>query len=265
MFQLLRYTSVSKISSLNFICDKLKESFFYFKKGDLVVIGAKPFYGKTSFFYDFLVKSIKKNKKCLLLDFSVDRDVSIAKLLSRYAETDYDLLIKNRLNRTEFNRYVAFQKELIDSKRVVIPSSVDFNIVEKLDKYLKKYNEHDNEKIEYIFLNFIQLFKTVNESYRYDTVSSIVLRLKQIAVRHGVTVFATSTFNRKFEDREDKKPRITDLRDSGAIEDCADYILLLDGYEEKQLAEKRLYVFSNHSSEPTTIKYKFSPKTKVFI
>jgi replicative DNA helicase len=266
MFAHLKYTDIPRHTASNDLCDKFKDNFFYAKKGDFIIIGSKPFYGKSTFLYDLIARSLQKKRVSLLIDFSINKNVSASRLISRYAEVDYDLVFSDKLMSQDIEKYKKAQKDIINQENLLIPDIIDYSIINKLDDKIYEYNIKHKEKIEYVFLDFLQLFESDNQSYRYGDVSSMSRKLKHIAIKHNLVVVATSTFNRKYEDREDKTPKITDLRDSGAIEDCADYILLLDGYSNNKLStDKKLYVHSNHSNVAKILKYKFFHKTKIFI
>lgn len=263
MIEVVSNITVPKHELPQFLCDKFKKSFQYYKQGDLVVIGAKPFHGKSSFLYDLLVKALEKKKKSLLIDFSTNRSFSLSKVAARYAQINHTDLLKATLTESSLEAYNNAQQEIRKSKSLFIPQKIDFAVIDQLESYFTKCC--NKEKIEYLFVDFLQIFG-MNPLYgRYAEVSAIVLKLKQLAIKHGLIVFATSTFNRKFEEREDKTPKVTDLRDSGAIEDSADYILLLDGYSNEESVRKEVHIYSNHSNSPTKVTYNFFPKAGIFI
>lgn len=196
-----------------------------FKGGDLIVIGARPSVGKTAFALNLALKMGKGNHKAVPV-FSVEmRSDSIC----------YRMMAGiSGINNNDFKSGVAFENE---SKKVYAIAELS-----------KKYNVYVNDKsaikvsqmkaalikfmkdhpIQAIVIDYLQLLKGSRKfNTKNEEVSEISRDLKLLARELDVPVIVLSQLSRNIEQREDKRPRMSDLRDSGSVEQDADVIMML--------------------------------------
>ena len=160
-------------------------------------------------------------------------------------------------------------KKIINNYNIVIDETASLFARKMLQKarYYKKHNE-----IEVIIVDYLQLMQGDKQNGRVEEVSSISRALKQMAKELNVPVIALSQLNREVEKRADKRPMLADLRDSGAIEQDADVVLMM--YREsmyRSLNEgepdiTEIFVAKNRNGEGGFMtKLLFIPKTAMFV
>ena len=189
------------------------------EKGNLITIGARPAMGKTAFMTSILYNFLKQDKKCLL--FSLEMSISryLKRLIAQVGEIEL-----YSLNNNEF--LDDRKKEEIKTALDII-SSFDLSIFDdtyKLDEICKKI---ETEKPEYVFIDYLQLLEIPHKKQRSEAITNIMLDLKQIAKENNCIIFISSQLSRALETRYDKRPMLSDLRESGDIENISDVVLLI--------------------------------------
>lgn len=193
-----------------------------FKGGDLIIIAGRPSMGKTAFAL-FLAHDMA-NKDQPVLFFSLE--MQAAKLVNRYIQAE------TGLSKYDFERKLTPKEwELIDgvaAQRENIPMFIDdsANItlahIQAKSKIFKK-----NNAIRAIFIDYLQLLNIHQNKnqLREQAIAEVSRSLKSLARELNVPIFLLSQLNRAVESRPDKKPMLSDLRESGAIEQDADIVI----------------------------------------
>lgn len=196
-----------------------------FSPGQLVIIAARPGVGKSSLALN-MAENISRNLgTCLFFSLEMSIFQLIQRLLSSVCSIDLSKIIRNKLKDSDFSRLyrssVAIYKYPIYffDQALISPSSVK--------SYIRSF-ARKNQMPKVVFIDYLQLMKleTKTES-KYIEVGEITRALKILARELNITIVLLSQLNRKSESREDKRPSISDLRDSGSIEQDADSILLI--------------------------------------
>lgn len=196
------------------------------QKGDLVIIAARPSMGKTAFAinlaYNIVVKSklpiiffsIEMPKEQIAQRFlSLESSVPLAKIRNA------TLTIQDMDRIAEAISILSEQPIFIDDSPVI--STIDIRIKSRKVKVEKK-------QLGAIFIDYIQLIKGEEKSEsRVQELSEISRSLKALAKELNVPVIALSQLSREVEKRQDKRPLLSDLRESGAIEQEADLVMFL--------------------------------------
>lgn len=202
-----------------------------FRPGDLVVLAARPGMGKTAFALNLLERVAVQDKKAVLM-FSLEmpRDQLVVRLLSSLGRVSHDNLRRNRLQPADKSKLATAGSMLRDT---VI--HVDDSSQPSLSQIRAKARRLKREgKLDLLIIDYLQLLQAKAES-RQNEVSLISRTLKSIARDLEVPVLALAQLNRKAEDRTDHKPMLSDLRESGSIEQDADMVMMLmreDYYNE---------------------------------
>lgn len=245
------------------------------RKSHLIVIAARPAMGKTAFLltmaknmadngHPVLIFSLEMSKNDLgqrLL--SMSSEISIGKINGQYGEiSQLDKIILQR------------QSDILSKDPLFIDDASDLTIYEIATKARQMKREYN---IECIFIDYLQLMKGNGKfNNREQEVSSISRSLKQLAKELDVPVIALSQLNRGVEARsgDNKKPVLSDLRESGSIEQDADMVLLLHRPEYYNIEEDEngnstrgradVIIAKNRSGATMTLKMKFIPEFTKF-
>ncbi len=201
-----------------------------FQKGDLAIIAARPSMGKTAFSLD-LARHACLNYQMSVAYFSMEMSaMSIAlRLLSSSAKINLHELRQGKLRSGQWKQLAMAIESLSDAK-LYIDDTGSLGLTEMRARSRQLKQQHD---IDIIFLDYMQLMKPPKAQSREQEVAQISRGLKGLARELEVPVVALSQLSRAVEQRGgDKRPQLSDLRDSGAIEQDADVVMFI--YRAKQ-------------------------------
>lgn len=221
--------------------------------GQLIVMAARPGIGKSTAALDFArATSIKHGMASVVFSLEMSRIEITMRLLSAEARVHLQNMRNGRMSEDDWARLARRMGE-IASAPLFIDDSPSLNMMELRAKCRRLKQKHD---LKLVILDYLQL---MNPGKRLDSrqqeVSEMSRSLKLLAKELGVPVVALSQLNRQAETRADKKPQLSDLRESGAIEQDADMVILLhrdDAYEkESPRAGEADFVVAKHRNGPT--------------
>jgi len=192
------------------------------QKSDLIIIAGRPAMGKTAF-----ALSVARNVANLhsVAIFSLEMsDVQLAKrLISAEAQVEGDKLRSGNIREDEIKRLNDANNKL-GELRMFIDDTPAISIFELRAKCRRLKMKHD---IGLVLIDYLQLMTGEKTNNREQEISTISRNLKAIAKEINVPVIALSQLSRKVEERSDKRPLLSDLRESGAIEQDADLVMFL--------------------------------------
>jgi replicative DNA helicase len=198
--------------------NKLTEVSRGYCPGQLIVIAGRSSMGKTALACDSLLA-----QKVKVLTFSLEMSsvVLIQRLIANHADVDFRKLVDNKIPPDKVdrvNKAIAFLKNSnihIDDTPCLAPS-----------QFIEKCEEHPDAKL--VVVDYLQLMRHDNGSLsKVHALDDICQQLREYAKTRGVPVVLLSQLNRKADERDSHEPRLSDLRDSGGIEQVADVVLLL--------------------------------------
>jgi replicative DNA helicase len=196
---------------------------------DLIILAARPSMGKTSLALD-MVRNIAMNEKKSVAIFSLEmgKDQLVDRLLSAEADVDLWKMRTGKLNDVgpdnDFERIGHALGRLSEAK-IFIDDSGSVNIMELRTKARRLQAEHD---LDIIVVDYLQLMQGRSTENRVQEVSEISRSLKILAKELNVPVLALSQLSRNVEQRgSDKRPQLSDLRESGSIEQDADVVMFI--------------------------------------
>ena len=208
---------------------KLDDITFGLQNSDLVIIAGRPAMGKTAFALS-LAKNIAADQKIPMAFFSLEMsDVQLAnRLISNACGIDSKKLQSGQLDRLEWDRLDKHLGILTDAP-LYIDDTEALSVMDLRTKARRLKQEHD---IRLIMIDYLQLMTANGMRYnnRQEEVSLISRSLKGLAKELNIPVLALSQLNRGVESREGvegKRPQLSDLRESGAIEQDADMVVFL--------------------------------------
>ena len=198
-----------------------------FQRGDLIILAARPSMGKTAFALNAAIFSLEMPAEQL-----------ISRMLSAKSRVPGGQLRTGFLNNNEWNQLNEAAADLKATK-IFIDDSPNVRVSEIYSKCRKLQAEHG---LAVILIDYIQLITGSgrNPDNRQQEVSEISRGLKGLARELQVPVIALSQLSRSVEKREDKRPMLSDLRESGALEQDADIVMFLyrDEYYQREKSEE---------------------------
>lgn len=195
---------------------------------DLVILAARPAMGKTAFALS-MAKNIAIDQGIPLAFFSLEMsNVQLMnRVISNVTEIESDKLKTGQLKPEEWQRLDGRMKQLY-GKPLFLDDTPSLSVFELLTKARRLVREHG---VKIIMIDYLQLMNASGMNYgsRQEEVSTISRALKGLAKELGIPILALSQLNRGVENRAegDKRPQLSDLRESGAIEQDADMVCFI--------------------------------------
>lgn len=206
-------------------------------KGDLIILAARPSVGKTAFMLEVIRhQAVNLGKKILVFSLEMGQDQLGDRLLSLQSNVGLMDIRLGQLDGEKWSKCSDAMGELYESD-ILIDDTPGLHISEVRTKARKWSIEVG---VDAIFVDYLQLLQGRNKDNRALEVSQISQGLKNIARELRVPVIALSQLNRAVESRNDRRPQLSDLRESGSIEQDADIVVFLhrDAYYNKEMAEE---------------------------
>jgi replicative DNA helicase len=201
-------------------------------ESDLVIIAARPSMGKTALALEIIQgAAIKHNKHVGLISLEMSREQVVERMLCSRLKVDSWKLHKGKLNEQDFERMGPVLDQL-SSASIFIDDNMGSTITELRAKARRLQMEHG---LNMLVIDYLQLMSGKNPMNRVQEISEISRSLKELARELHIPIIALSQLSRNVESRPDKRPIMSDLRDSGSIEQDADIVMMLyrdDYYNE---------------------------------
>ncbi len=211
----------------------LDQRTFGLQKGNLVILAARTGLGKTALALNFATNAAKKGHPTVVFSLEMSRDELGFRILSSEGDLDGYKLRTGRLDRDELTRFVETVRA-VQALPMVIDDTPAITIMELRARARRLKREG---RCGFIIVDYLQLVKSSpGIESREQQISEISRSLKALAKELEVPVLALSQLNRSVESRKPPKPMLSDLRESGAIEQDADVILFI--YREGKYDEK---------------------------
>jgi len=237
-----------------------------FQKSDLIILAGRPSMGKTAFSLNISLNVIKISQLPVLF-FSLE--MSKEQIMYRILSTE------TNINQIRLKSGKLYQNDWVKLNKIIkILSKLPFFIddtpqlsIQKIRSKIKTLLLEQNQ-IGLIIIDYLQLMETVRmkNGNRVQELSQITRSLKQLAREFNVPIIALSQLSRNVDNRIDKKPILSDLRESGSIEQDADLVLMLwrkQASTSPRLEEKKVYstelILAKQRNGPTgTVGFSFN-------
>ena len=209
-----------------------------FGKGDLVIIAARPAMGKTSFVLNTVNSLIMQGKGVAFFSLEMPAEQLMLRLLSIQTSIPLQKLRVGDMNDDQWSRLNGAIDKM-NSAKLFVDDQGSININQLRSKLRKLKNQHP--EIEIAVIDYLQIMQGVGTQDRHLQVSEISRGLKMLARELEMPIVALSQLNRGLESRNDKRPMLSDIRESGSIEQDADIILFVyrdDVYLYKEEKER---------------------------
>ena len=189
------------------------------KKGALITIGARPAMGKTTFMLSIMENILLKNKRCLYFSLEMSKEQVITRLLFQIAEISF---IKSKMNNMDEKDWEKLSDAM--NNLLMWDLKIDDNSILKTEEIEMAIKE---QQPDVVFIDYLQLMDGKRKQDRCIQIEEIIKDLKRIAKENGVVIIIASQLSRAVENRCDKRPLLSDLRDSGSIENLSDVVIFL--------------------------------------
>ena len=239
-------------------------------KSDLIIIAGRPAMGKTAFALNLLMNFGKANENVKALFVSLEMGVKqlYTRILAMESGINAQNLKRKDIPEYEFEKLYDGYRGIMEASTIEILDKANVNISE-LRNIATKYKK--NNGLDLIIIDYLQLLSgsDKNSKNRQEEVSEISRKLKQLARELDIPVIALSQLSRSVESRADKRPLLSDLRESGAIEQDADIVIFLyrDEYYNpttSDLGMAEVIIAKHRNGAVGTVKLKFEPNLTKF-
>jgi replicative DNA helicase len=229
------------------------------QRGDLVIVAARPSMGKTAFVTGVgLHAAITQQVPVAMFSLEMSKQQVVQRMLCSEALVDLGRLLRGRLQDDDFGRLAQAAGHL-NTAPVWIDDSGSVSVLEMRAKARRL--KADQPDLGMIIVDYIQLMTGGNDAEnRQQEVSAISRGLKALAKELNVPIIALSQLSRAPEQRSDHRPQLSDLRESGSIEQDADLVMFLyrpeyyqtrEDAQEKGLVGKAELIISKQRNGPT--------------
>ncbi len=202
------------------------------QNSDLILLAARPSVGKTSFAMNLVTNiAVKEGKSCAVFSLEMSREQLTQRALCSLAKVPMQNALTGKMTNDEWKRIWTATKQLENSKIYVDDSSLTTpaTLLSKCRRLKAKEG-----KLDLIMIDYLQLMTADNKKKenRQSEISEISRNLKVAAKELNVPIIVLSQLSRDIEKREGHRPQLSDLRDSGAIEQDADIVMFLHNPEK---------------------------------
>ena len=257
-----------------------------FKPSDMIVLAGRPGMGKTGFALNILLAMAKNNLNVLFFSLEMSVDQITNRLLSIECSVSSQNILNAKLDPEEINRLWDGMGRIKDLS-IFIDETPSITISELRSKAKKKDMElrktpnllrQTPNKLDCIFIDYLQLMDC--NLFKEDKVRQVEYNsknIKKLAKDLGIPIVAMAQLNRKIEERRGgkaeisgNKPMLSDLKDSGSIEQDADMVMFIhreDMYrknDEEKNNEAEIFVQKNRHGPTGTVKLRFTPQYMKF-
>lgn len=191
---------------------------------DLIILAARPAVGKSAFAINLACNVAKQKKTVLFFSLEMTGEQIYDRILSISSELSLKNIRENKLSQEDLFKCNKVEEEI--SEYPLFISDNSFVTILDIRNYARKFKTEHN--LDFIIIDYLQLITSPSQNkQREQQVSEISRSLKLLAKELNVPILALSQLSRSVENRTDKRPMLSDLRESGAIEQDADQVMFL--------------------------------------
>ncbi len=239
------------------------------QKSDLIILGARPSLGKTTLALDITRNAAKSGSAVGLFSIEMSKEQIVDRFIAAEAQVSLWKLRTGRLSSDTDFELIQHALDTLSTTPIFIDDSPSPNIMQLRSIGRRLQAEH---AVELIVIDYVQLIRPLRSTENIvQQFTEISHGLKALSRELNIPVLAISQLNRSVDQREHKIPRLSDLRESGAIEQDADVVMFIyrkdrdkhePSLEEEDTAE---IIIAKHRNGPTgSVKLKFDPDRVTF-
>lgn len=239
---------------------------------DLILLAARPSMGKTALALNIAANTAKKSKRIVaLFSLEMNKEQLGNRFLSTASNVNSMYLNTGNLSDGDMNSLIESAEDM-PSLKIYIDDTPGLSIIDIRSKIRKM--RHERGGLDLIIIDYLQLMQGSRSKYseqnRQQEISEISRGLKALAREMNVPILALSQLSRQVEQRAEKKPQLSDLRESGSLEQDADMVMFLyrdeyynrDDSDNENIAE--LIIAKNRNGPTTSIRLQFQKEIMRF-
>jgi len=195
-------------------------------RGELVILAARPGMGKTAFMLNMVVRQLKTKNRIIIFSLEMSKELLVERMISILSGVSLQKIRWGDLNDKELNEIVK-ALDFLKSKRdnFVIFDKSDIRINEIKAEIRKEKRKKD---VDVVYIDYLQLINSSSQYNNKNIEVGEVSRISKVMARDlDVAIVMLAQLSREVEKRTNKRPILSDLRDSGEIEQNADLVLFL--------------------------------------
>ena len=193
------------------------------QKGTLNIIAGATSMGKSAIVLDFLLASALSGNECAFFSLEVSNKKIYSRLRSKLSGIDLNKITKIGLNENEM-RSASLSTKALQRAKIYFEDVSGLTIFQLKNKARYLQRKH---KIKWLAIDYLQLMEGMQKGNREQEVASVSRGLKAISKELDIPVIALSQLSREIEKRADKEPKLSDLRESGSLEQDADLVAFI--------------------------------------
>lgn len=228
------------------------------RPGNLMVLAARPGVGKSTLGLNMLYRAALAGTRGAFFSLEMSHEEVFMKLLSSQAKIDSQKFMTGKVSDLELDELYKAKDKIVDLPIYVCDQAAI--TVPQIEAMIRKHQSSSNDTIDFIVVDYLQLIsspessrgRTQNEAIR---IAEISRGLKLLAKEYRIPIIVISQLNRLVEQRVGKRPQLSDLRDSGAIEQDADIVAFLHQQDSTDIGSKQAMpttlIVAKHRNGPT--------------
>ncbi len=219
------YENRASVTGLPTGYKKLNELTSGFQPSDLIIIAGRPSMGKTAFALNVALRAAAESKKAAaIFSLEMSKEQLVQRMLCSEARVDSSKMRGGFLREQDWSKLIQ-AASMLSQTSIFIDDTPAISVLEMRAKARRLKKEHD---LGLIVVDYLQLMRSgEGKESREREISDISRSLKALAKELHIPVISLSQLNRSVESRTDKRPQLSDLRESGAIEQDADVIAFI--------------------------------------
>lgn len=195
------------------------------QKSDLIILAARPSMGKTAFALNIAQNvAIRAKVPVAIFSLEMSKDQLVQRMLCSEAEVDSQRIRTGNMQRKDWDKLANAMSEISEAP-IYIDDTAGCTLTDLRAKCRRLAMEE--KKLGLVLIDYLQLMEGVGKEDRIQQISAISRGLKGLARELDVPVIALSQLSRAVEQRKDRRPMLSDLRESGAIEQDADIVMFI--------------------------------------
>ena len=239
------------------------------QKSDLILLAARPSMGKTALALNIATNAARAGKVVAMFSLEMSKGQLATRLLSTASGVNSQKLNTGNFEDSELSSIID-AADWLSTLKIYIDDTAGMGLLEMRSNIRRLKHEHGLDLIVIDYLQLMQGGRRLTEQNRQQEISEISRNLKALAREMDVPILALSQLSRSVELRAEKKPQLSDLRESGSLEQDADIVMFLyrDEYYNRDEADNQniaeLIIAKNRNGPTTSLRLQFQKEIMRF-